>query len=276
MKFYLIVAKGKYRGMPIPIEVDLFVIGSGTICQLRAVHPELGAQHCALVMRGRKVFLRDLNSGHPTILNGEVLPGSEEWPVHRGDQLSVGPLSFKITFNEKQLSQRDLEEWALKALDEDMGPKKSALQEISDAFEDAEKEHDHAADAAAAIINKMQAQKGIVRGRLRIGREGPVTVVRVNDIYLVEDAELMHLKKEMHDNLDLPNLRVLIDLKNVRRMSTAAAKLFGELSSWLKVRGSNMAICRLRPELSGMLSDLQTVFNFKIYQDKSLAMSAKW
>lgn len=276
MKFYLIVAKGKNRGMPIPIEVDLFVLGAGKICQLRAVHPELGLQHCAFVTRGRKVFLRDLGSGLPTILNGEVLPGSEEWPVHKGDQLTIGPLSFKITFHEKQLSQRDLEEWALKALDEDTGPKKSALQEISDAFEDAEREHDKAADAAAAIINKMQAQKGVVRGRLRIGREGPVTVVRVNDVYMVEDAELLHLKKEFHDNLDIPNLRVLIDLKNVRRMSSAAAKFFGELSNWLRARGSNMAICRLRPELAGMLSELQTVFNFKIYQDKALALSAKW
>ena len=28
MKFYLIVAKGKKQGMPIPVEIDLFLIGS--------------------------------------------------------------------------------------------------------------------------------------------------------------------------------------------------------------------------------------------------------
>ena len=57
MKFYLIVAKGKKQGMPIPVEIDLFLIGSGPVCQLRAVHDDIGDQHCAVVTRGRKVFV---------------------------------------------------------------------------------------------------------------------------------------------------------------------------------------------------------------------------
>lgn len=276
MKYVLIVAKGKHRGMPIPIEVDLFVIGSGKVCQLRAQHPDLGDQHCALVMRGRKVFIRDLGSGKSTRVNGEPIPSSEEWPVHKGDKLAVGPLEFKISFHEKQLSQRDLEEWALKALDEDTGPKKSAFEEIDEAMTEAAREHADAAKAAAAMIGALQAQKGVVRGRLRISREGYLTIVRLNDIYLVEDAELNHLKKELHANLDVQNLKVLLDMKNVRRMSTAAVNLFGELSHWLRGHGSTLAFCRLRPELAGMLLDLQTVFNFRIFPDKTIAMSAKW
>lgn len=276
MKYVLIVAKGKHRGMPIPIEVDLFVIGSGPVCQLRAQHPGLGEQHCAIVMRGRKVFVRDLGSGKTTVVNGEPIPSSEEWPVHKGDRLAVGPLEFKISFHEKQLSQRDLEEWALKALDEDTGPKKSAFEEIDEAMTEAAREHADAAKAAAAMIGALQAQKGVLRGRLRIAREGFITVVRLNDIYLVEDAELNHLKKELHANLDVQNLKVLLDMKNVRRMSTAAVNLFGELSHWLRSRGSILAFCRLRPELAGMLIDLQNVFNFRIFPDKGIAMGAKW
>jgi anti-anti-sigma regulatory factor len=276
MKFFLIVARGKHRGLPIPIEIDLFVIGSSRVCQLRADHPELGQQHCALVMRGRKVFVRDLGSGKPTVLNGEALPPSEEWPVHKGDRLTVGPLEFKISFHEKQLSQRDLEEWALRTLDEDTGPKKSAVQELAEAMGEDAAETDEAALAAGAILSRLQAQKGIVRGRLRISREGQVTVVRVNDVYLVEPAELNHLLKELHANLDAPHLRVLLDLKNVRRMSSAAVNLFAELSKWLQARGSSMAMCRLRPELANMLYDLQSVFNFKIYGDKPAALAARW
>ena len=271
VKLYLVVAKGKHRGLPIPIEVELFAIGSGSICQLRAVHPEIGAQHCAFVIRGREVFLRDLGSGHPTILNGEVLPGGEEWPVHRGDRLAVGPLAFKVTFQEQQLSPRDLEAWALQALDDDVESTRFAVLEIARADEP----QDRAADPVA-VLNKLRAKKGVVRDRIRIGREGPVTVVRVNEIYLVEAAELLDLKVELHARLDLPNLRVLIDLKNVRRMSSAAAKSFGELANWLHARNSTLAVCRLRPELAGLLGDLPTAFDFKIYQDKSLALSAKW
>ncbi len=276
MKFYLIVAKGRHRGMPIPIEVDLFVIGSGKACQLRAQHPEIGEQHCAMVMRGRKVFVRDLGSGLPTLVNGDPLPASEEWPLHKGDLVAVGPLQFKVSFHEKQLNKRDLDEWALRVLDEDTGPKKSAIQEIAEAMGHADEVHDDAAKAAAAMINALQAQKGVVRGRLRISREDSVTVVRLTDLYLVEPAELSHLTKELHENLDVPNLKVLLDMKNVRRMSAAAVNLFAELSHWLKSRGSCLAFCRLRPELAGMLYDLQSVFHFKISPDKPVALVARW
>src|ERR1043165_6849566 len=115
MKFFLIVAKGSKQGMPIEILVDLFLIGSDKICQLRK--DRLGAKHCALMMREAKVFISDLDSGQPTLLNGSVMPPGEEWPLHAGDRLSVGPLEFLIQFNEEALSGKDLEEWALKCLD---------------------------------------------------------------------------------------------------------------------------------------------------------------
>ncbi len=276
MKFYLIVAKGKHRGMPIPISIDLFLIGQAKSCQLRAKHDDMGEQHAALVIRGRKVFIRDLGSGHRTTVNGSEIPSSEEWPLHKNDTISVGPLEFRVSFSEKQLNQRDLEEWALRTLDEDTGPKLSAFEELDAVEKHANEEHDDAAEAAGAIMAKMSAMKGVVRGRLRITREGPVTVVRINDVYLVEQAELVHLNKELHENLNVPNLRVLLDLKNIRRMSSAAVGLFAELSRWLKDRGSTMAICRLRPELANLVEDMRSVFNLKVYNDKPPALAAKW
>ncbi len=276
MKFFLIVSKGKHRGMPIAIAVDLFTIGSGQACQLRARHPDLGDQHCVLAIRGRKVFISDMGSGKPTTVNDEPLIPGEECPLHKNDTIGVGPLAFRVTFHEKQLSQRDLEEWALRALDEDTGPKISALAEIDEAMRKGDEHHDDAAAAAAAIMGKMSAMKGVVRGRLRLMREGGVTVVRLSDVYLVEEAELHHLKKELHDNLDTNNLRVLLDLKNVRRMSSAAVGLFAELSRWLKGRGSTLAVCRLRAELSSMVDDMRNTFNLRVYDDKAKAITAKW
>lgn len=276
MKFYLIVSKGKHRGMPIAIGVDLFTIGCGKECQLRAQHPDIGEQHCAIALRGRKAFLLDMGSGKATTVNGEPLVAGEEWPLHKNDTIAVGPLAFRVSFHEKALSQRDLEEWALKALDEDTGPKKSALQELDEALERGDEHHDDAAAAAAAMMAKLSAMKGVVRGRLRITREGTVTIVRLHDLYLVEEAELLHLKKELHENLDANNLRVLLDLKNVRRMSSAAVSLFAELSRWLKGRGSTLALCRLRSELSSMVDDMRNVFALKVYDDKPKALAARW
>jgi hypothetical protein len=275
MKFYLIVAKGKKQGMPIPIEIDLFMIGSGKICQLRAVHDQIGDQHCALVKRERKVFIRDMDSGHPTMVNGEIIPTGEEWPMHAGDLIEVGPLRFMIQFREKALSQRDLEEWALKCLDVD-GEKRAPAVEQLESLASFTKESEGASSVASAILDRMAAKKGVVKGRLRISRDGALTIVRINDIYLVEESELAIIKKELHDNLARNNLRVLIDMKNVKRMSTAAAEMFGEIKTWLKSQGSRMAICRMKSELQGMIVSFPNLEGVKFYPDKQVAMTANW
>lgn len=276
MKFFLIVAKGKHRGTPIPVEVDLFMIGGDRLCQLRCQHPEMAPQHCALVTRDKKVFVQDLGSGLTTTVNGEPVPAGEEWPLHKGDKLAVGPLAFMVNFREKIGSKKDLEDWASKALDEDSGPKKSAIQHLYEAYGEADRFHDEASQAAAAAISKLQAMKGEVHGRLRISREGDITIVRIMDAYLVEEAEVAHLRKELQENLDARGLRVLLDCKDVRRMSTTGVYQLSQFAQWLRQRSSTMAVCRLRSELESMMHDLQRLFSVKVFRDKEAAGKAWW
>jgi len=274
MKFYLIVAKGKKQGMPIPVEIDLFLIGSGAMCQLRAVHDDIGEQHCAIVTRGRKVFVSDLDSGRPTFVNGEVLTPGLEWPLHSRDILEVGPLKFMVQYREKALSQRDLEEWALSCLDQHVERRKEFDRTESDEFHS--EQYEAAASAAAAILDGLNAQRGVIKGRLRISREGGITVVRVNDVYLVEDAELAQINHELHEQLDNPNQRVLIDLKNVKRMSSQAAEMFANLRGWLRPKGTRMAMCRLRTEFESMLRSYPATNDLQMFAEKPKALAAKW
>ena len=276
MKFVLIVAKGKRRGLPIPIHTDLFLIGTSSSCQLRADHPEIGSEHCALILRRPKAFVHDLGSGLPTYVNGKMVPPTEEWPLHKQDTIKIGPLEFVISLHEKELSKRDMEEWAMRTLDVDTGMKKSALQVLAETFDDGYTVKDDAAEAANAVLNQMQAMKGISRGRLRISLLGQITLVKVGETYLVEGPELSHLREELHDNLDLPNLRVLLDLKHVRRMSSAAASMLAELAGWLQTRGSVLAISRLRPELASMVMQLSTIYSLKLFKDNDHALRSKW
>src|SRR5437868_6108340 len=132
MKFYLIVAKGKKQGLPIPIDVDLFTIGSGKMCQLRTKVDGIAEQQCALMVRERKIFIRDLGSDHSTLVNGNVMPPSEEWPLHAGDRLEVGPLEFLVQFNEMTLNKRDMEEWALKCLDVDSDKTRGIIEDLDE------------------------------------------------------------------------------------------------------------------------------------------------
>jgi anti-anti-sigma regulatory factor len=273
MKFYLIVAKGKKKGLPIPIAVDLFLMGKEKMCQLRSHLDGIGAKHCAVVRREKKVFVRDLNSGEPTTLNGATMPPGEEWACHPGDSIGVGPLLFVLQFREKPLSQRDLEEWALGCLDKD------SEQNVYEEEEDSRgirQRLDTPAQAAATILERLQAKRGYVMGRLRIGREGNVTHVRFNDRYLVEEAEIALVKKELYDHLNRSNLRVLLDFKNVKRMSTAGIGMIDELSTWLKPWGSTMAVCRVRSELKDILPQLDLHNSIPHFRDKRAALAAKW
>jgi anti-anti-sigma regulatory factor len=276
MKFYLIVAKGRHQGLPIPIEIDLFLIGSERLCQLRSQLDGIGPQHCAFLMRERKVFLRDMGSGEATYVNGETLPQHAEWPLHAGDRIKVGPLEFVIQFREKPLSQRDLEEWALHCLDDAHDTTTKHVVDELEMAANARTRNLDASTAASAILDRLNAQRGVVKGRLRIAREGNVTTVRINDVYLVEEAELALIHKELHDNLGHNNLRVLLDFKNVRRMSSTAAMMVGELSRWLRPNGSTLAICRLRPELKQMMQTLRVGDTIPMYADKPTALMATW
>jgi hypothetical protein len=273
MKFYLIVSRGKHQGMPIPITVDLFLVGTAKECQLRTRLQGVGAQHCAFVTREKKVFVRDLDSGESTVVNGSAMSPGEEWPLHKGDRIEVGPFEFIIQFREKPLSQRDLEEWALRCLD------RSAEGKVTEEDDD-EGEPAFAprtpAQAAASILDRLQARRGIVKGRLRIGREGLVTTVRFNDRYLVEEAEIGLVKKELYDNLNRPNLRVLLDFKNVTRMSTVAVMMIDELCSRLRDYGSKVALCRIRPEIRDITRSLALSNKVPVFPDKPSALAGSW
>jgi pSer/pThr/pTyr-binding forkhead associated (FHA) protein len=267
--YYLIIASGKHKGTPIRIADDLFMIGNDKMCQIRPMLPDTGAKHCALLTRDGKVFVRDLNSGYPTMLKGELIAPGEEWPAHAGDRIEVGALEFMIQYRERALSGRDLEEWAAKCLD--VSSERDLFDEDADAFHKATT----ASEAAALLIDHLQAQRGLVIGRLRIGRQAGVTIVRFNDRHLVDEGEIAMIKKELCDNLSRANLRVLLDCKNVVRMSTTAVKMLDEFRGWLGPWGSTLAICRIRPELLEIMRTM-ALGRVPVFADKRSAIDARW
>ena len=264
MKFFLIVAKGSKKGLPIPIAIDLFLIGSDKICQLRK--ESLGGRHCALVTRDEKVFVRDMDSGQSTIVNGSAIPTGAEWPLHAGDRISVGSLEFLVQFHELGMAQKDLEEWAINCLDD---------QHDTQAEEMLVTRQNSAASAAQSILNQLNALTGVVKGRLRIGHEGMFIVIRFNDSMLVDESEIALVKKELWDYLNKPNQRVLLDLKNVTKLSSAAAMMLGDVYRRLRPLGGKLAFCRIQPEIESAMSMLMTD-EIPIFKDKKSALAAKW
>ena len=131
-------------------------------------------------------------------------------------------------------------------------------------------------DAVRGPASLPQARRGLVCGRLRIGRENGVMMVKFNDVSLVEEAEIALVRKELHENLSRPNLRVLLDCKNVKRMSTTAVQMVDELYGWLRPWGSSLALCRVRPELQDILHVLRLKHSIPHFPDKQSALAARW
>jgi anti-anti-sigma regulatory factor len=275
MKYFLIAANGRRKGMSIPVDVDLFLVGREEMCQLHADHPSLGGQHAAFIERDRRLFLNDMDSGFETRVNGEEMPPGSEWPLHAGDIVAIGALQFQIQFKEKALAQKDSEEWALKCLDHN-GQRRVPVSDHHGQVDEHSKEYEGASDFARRILDHMNVAKGDDVGHIRIAKEGELTVVRINEAELLDSGELSIIRKELRDNLGRNHLKVLLDLKNVRSLSSSAAEMIGELDSFLKKHGSKLAVCRVRDELKKMLHAIASTSRIPIHRDHDAAKTAKW
>jgi len=83
MRYFLIVANGKRRGLPIPVEqIDLFYVGTGPMCHMRMTpHEQVADQHCAFITRGKKLYVDALDADHPTYVNGDIIMEGVDWPL---------------------------------------------------------------------------------------------------------------------------------------------------------------------------------------------------
>jgi anti-anti-sigma regulatory factor len=272
-KFYLIVANGSKRGLPIMVTDDLFLVGREKECQLRTNQPGVAPRHFSLVMRLNKVFVRDWDSGYPTLVNDELLPPGQEWPVHAGDRIAAGKMELLVQFREPSISQQDLEEWALKCLDAD--EKRDEANEYGSSGYASER-LERASDVAAQVIAKMMDHKGVEEGRLRIFEQGDILIIRFNDARLVDESEIALVRKEIQDHIERSGMRILLDFKNVKRLSSAAVEMLVDLHRWLAGQGSRLALCRLAPELQWLLGTLHAIQPVKHYEEKLAALNTSW
>lgn len=95
MKLSLVVlTPGKSQGQAIPISLAQFLIGRDPQCNLRPASALISKRHCALLVKGDKVFLRDFGSTNGTFINEN--PVKDEVELKNDDVLKVGPLSFSV------------------------------------------------------------------------------------------------------------------------------------------------------------------------------------
>lgn len=95
MKLQLKVLKaGQPTGQAIPITIPRFLIGRDPKCNLRPTSDKIGARHCALIQQGDQVYLKELDTAHPTLLNSRAVKGAVA--LHDSDVVMIGPLTFQV------------------------------------------------------------------------------------------------------------------------------------------------------------------------------------
>lgn len=95
MKVSLVVASGVHQGKVIPIIGPQFLIGRDPQCHLRPASQAVSKQHCAVLVRDGKVYLKDFGSTNGTVLNDGIVKG-EERQLANNDSVKIGPLDFTI------------------------------------------------------------------------------------------------------------------------------------------------------------------------------------
>ncbi len=88
------VMNGTHAGKSLKLPQPQFLIGRSQDCHLRPDSDLISRHHCAVVVDGNYVGLRDFGSKNGTYVNDERVVG--ECELKAGDRLRVGPLLFEI------------------------------------------------------------------------------------------------------------------------------------------------------------------------------------
>ncbi len=115
----LVALAGKHAGVARPLGAAVTVVGSDPACDLRLTAPGVQPVHCVLAATPAGLALRSMHPQH-TRVNGAVVVARL---LTDGDELTVGPLSFRVSLPEELVplveappDELDLQEAALAGL----------------------------------------------------------------------------------------------------------------------------------------------------------------
>jgi len=164
MKLSLVVNEGVHKGKVIPIPHKQFLIGRDPQCHLRPASNMISKRHCALLIRGEKVFVRDFESTNGTILND--VPVEAETELKNEDRLLIGPLSFLVRMEAGVIATRP-------------GAVETVKPPVSESVDDD--------SAAALLLDVGEGQETTTAGQ--VDSEGIPTGSTVMDLPAIEGSE---------------------------------------------------------------------------------------
>lgn len=90
-------------GKHYPLDKDMILIGRQEICDIQIDHKSVSKQHCILLIRGNKLWLRDLGSTNGCHVNGKRVRRSL---VKLSDVLGVAGFNFRVTSSDSDKKRK--------------------------------------------------------------------------------------------------------------------------------------------------------------------------
>ncbi|HZH04517.1 MAG TPA: FHA domain-containing protein [Myxococcaceae bacterium] len=100
---FVYVERGPGEGQLIPLGQRALTIGRGVECDLQILDTQVSWQHAKLLRHGTRFFLWDVESTNGTFVNEKRIPEGSPSEVHFGDDITVGPCTFRLRGGAQQV-----------------------------------------------------------------------------------------------------------------------------------------------------------------------------
>lgn len=74
----------------------IYLVGRSRACQIRPKNKSVSRKHCAIIHRGKRLYVQDIGSKTGTFVNGERIAAQHPVTLTDGDELRVGRTLFSI------------------------------------------------------------------------------------------------------------------------------------------------------------------------------------
>jgi pSer/pThr/pTyr-binding forkhead associated (FHA) protein len=90
----IMVLRGFYEGLEVPVDRDWVVIGRGRGADIVIAEPTMSRAHAAIGFDGERFFVQDLGSTNGTRVNGAA---DQKATLKDGDEVQLGKLLVRVT-----------------------------------------------------------------------------------------------------------------------------------------------------------------------------------
>ncbi len=97
MDFHLVVTRGRTASQTLKLADGTTTVGRQEDCNLRIASAQVSRRHCQLFEHKGFLLVKDLGSSNGTYVNGKKV--SEQRVLEPGDELSIGPVKFRVEKN---------------------------------------------------------------------------------------------------------------------------------------------------------------------------------